>query len=39
VAYLKDASKRGPGYMVSSAGWLATLLLGVVGLVRALMAG
>ena len=39
VAYLKDASKRGPGYMVSAIGWAATLLLGVVGLVRALMAG
>ncbi len=39
VAYLQDASKRGPGYMVSSVGWVATLLLGVVGLARALIAG
>jgi len=38
VAYLQDAAKRGPGYMVSSTGWVATLLLGVVGLARALMA-
>ncbi len=38
VAYLQDAAKRGPGYMVSSMGWIATLLLGVVGLARALMA-
>ncbi len=39
VAYLQDAAKRGPGFMVSSAAWLATLLLGVVGLVKALLAG
>lgn len=38
VAYLQDAAKRGPGYLVSSAGWALTLLLGVAGLVRALMA-
>ncbi|QNK00525.1 MAPEG family protein [Dyella telluris] len=39
VSYLQDAAKRGPGFMVSMAGWAATLLLGVVGLVRAIMAG
>ena len=39
VAYLQDASKRGPGYMVSMAGWAATLVLGVIGLVRALVTG
>ncbi|WP_243041586.1 MAPEG family protein [Dyella sedimenti] len=36
-AYLKDPARRGPGYLVSSAGWAAALLLGVVGLVRALL--
>jgi glutathione S-transferase len=39
VAYLQDAAKRGPGYMVSMAGWAATLVLGVWGLVRAMMIG
>jgi len=39
VAYLKDPGKRGPGFMVSSAGWLVTLLLGVFGLARALWIG
>jgi glutathione S-transferase len=39
VAYLKDPTKRGPGFMVASAGWLALLVLGVWGLVRALLAG
>lgn len=39
VAYLKDPAKRGPGFMVSSAGWLVTLLLGVFGLARALWIG
>ncbi|WP_267222960.1 MAPEG family protein [Dyella silvae] len=39
VAYLKDPAKRGPGYMVSSAGWGVVLVLGVVGLVRALFIG
>jgi uncharacterized MAPEG superfamily protein len=39
VAYLKDPAKRGPGYMVSSAGWGVVLVLGVVGLVRAFFIG
>ena len=39
VAYLKDPAKRGPGFMVSSAGWGVMLVLGVIGLVRALIAG
>ncbi len=38
VAYLQDAAKRGPGYLVSSAGWAFTLVMGLIGLVRALMA-
>ncbi|PWK87606.1 MAPEG family protein [Fulvimonas soli] len=39
LAYLKDAGKRGGGYLLGSIGWAATLLLGVVGLGRALLAG
>lgn len=39
LAYLRDASKRGPGYLVSMAGWGATLVMGVLGLGRALLAG
>ena len=39
VSYLQDAAKRGPGYMVSMAGWATTLVLGVVGLVRAFIVG
>ncbi len=37
VAYLKDPAKRGPGYMVASAGWAVMLVLGVIGLVQALL--
>lgn len=39
AAYLRDAARRGPGYLVSSASWAVTLALGVIGLVRALLAG
>ncbi len=39
VAYLNDPSKRGPGFMVSSAGWGVVLVLGVIGLARTLLAG
>jgi len=39
VAYLKDPTKRGPAFLLSSAGWALTLLLGVVGLVRAMLVG
>ncbi len=39
VSYLQDAARRGPGFMVSMAGWAATLVLGVVGLVRVIMVG
>ncbi|ULU24830.1 MAPEG family protein [Dyella terrae] len=39
VSYLQDAAKRGPGFMVSMIGWAATVVLGVTGLVRALIAG
>lgn len=39
IAYMQDAAKRGPGYLVSMVGWAATLVLGVIGLVRVLMVG
>jgi len=39
MAYLRDASKRGPGYLVSMVGWAATLVMSVLGLGRALLAG
>ena len=39
VAYLNDPAKRGPGFMVASAGWAVMLVLGIIGLVRALLAG
>jgi len=39
VAYLQDAAKRSSGYMVSSAAWIVMLVLGVIGLVRAIVAG
>ncbi|RUL72872.1 MAPEG family protein [Dyella choica] len=37
LAYLGNASKRGPGYMVSMLGWAALLVMGVIGLGRALL--
>jgi uncharacterized MAPEG superfamily protein len=39
LAYLGDASKRGPGYMVSMLGWAALLVMAALGLGRALLAG
>lgn len=39
VAYLQDAAKRGPGFMVSTIAWGVTLVLGVIGLGRALLIG
>ena len=39
VAYLQDAAKRGPGFMVSTMAWGVTLVLGVIGLGRALLIG
>jgi glutathione S-transferase len=38
-AYLQDARKRGPGYLVSMIGWAALLVMGLMGLGRALLAG
>ena len=39
VSYLKDPAKRGPGFMVASAGWGIALVLGVIGLVRTIVLG
>ncbi|GAB2787309.1 MAPEG family protein [Dyella kyungheensis] len=39
VAYLKEAAKRSGGFLLSSAAWAVMLVLGVIGLVRAMMIG
>lgn len=39
LAYLGNASKRGPGYMLSMVGWAALLVMGVIGLGHALLMG
>jgi uncharacterized MAPEG superfamily protein len=39
LAYLSDAGKRGPGYMVSMAAWLVLLVMAGIGVFRALMIG
>jgi len=39
VAYLKEAAKRSGGFLLSSAAWAVVLVLGVIGLVRAMMIG
>jgi glutathione S-transferase len=39
LAYLQDAKKRGPGYMVSMVGWAALVVMAVWGLGRAVLAG
>ena len=39
VAYLKEAAKRSGGFLLSSAAWAVMLVLGVIGLVRAMMVG
>jgi uncharacterized MAPEG superfamily protein len=39
VAYLGDAKKRGPGYLVGMVGWAALVVMGALGLCRALLAG
>ena len=38
-AYLGDASKRGPGYLVGMVSWGALVVMGALGLVRAMLAG
>lgn len=39
LAYLQDAKKRGPGYMVSMVGWAALMVMAALGLGRAVLAG
>jgi glutathione S-transferase len=38
-AYLQDAKKRGPGYMVGMVGWAALVVMAALGLGRAMLAG
>jgi glutathione S-transferase len=38
-AYLRDASKRGPGYMLGMVGWAALVVMAVMGLGHAMVAG
>ncbi|MGH8158288.1 MAG: MAPEG family protein [Rhodanobacter sp.] len=37
LAYLKDAGKRGPGFMVSMLGWIALLVMAGIGVVRVML--
>lgn len=39
LAYLQDAKRRGPGYMVSMVGWAALMVMAALGLGRAVLAG
>jgi glutathione S-transferase len=39
LAYLQDAGKRGPGYLLGMAGWAALLVMALIGLGRAVLAG
>lgn len=39
LAYLQDAKKRGPGYMVSMVGWAALMVMAALGLGRAILVG
>lgn len=39
LAYLRDASKRGPGYLLGMIGWAATLVMACIGVARAMMVG
>lgn len=39
VAYLGDAGKRGPGYLVSMLGLAALLLMACIGVIRVMMLG
>jgi glutathione S-transferase len=39
LAYLGDASKRGPGYLVSMVAWAALLVLAGLGVLRAMTLG
>jgi len=37
LAYLQDAAKRGPGFMLSMFGWGAALIMAGIGLCRAML--
>lgn len=39
VAYAKDASKRGPGFLIGMLGWAALLVMACIGVVRAMSIG
>ncbi|MEO8858103.1 MAG: MAPEG family protein [Burkholderiaceae bacterium] len=39
VAYLKDPTKRGPGFGLAMLGWLALLVMAGIGVARAMMVG
>ncbi|MFC5526520.1 MAPEG family protein [Rhodanobacter ginsengisoli] len=39
VAYLKDASRRGPGFTLSMLGWLALLVMACFGVGRLMLIG
>ncbi|MBD8871952.1 MAPEG family protein [Rhodanobacter sp. DHB23] len=39
LAYLQDASRRGGGFMLGMLGWAATLVMALIGVGRALLAG
>lgn len=39
VAYLRDAGKRRPGFVIGMVAWAALLLMAVIGVARALMIG
>ncbi len=39
AAYLADAGKRGPGFVLALLGWAATLVMACIGVGRALLIG
>ncbi|HEV2621959.1 MAG TPA: MAPEG family protein [Frateuria sp.] len=39
LAYLQEAGKRGGGFVLGMAGWVATLVMAALGLGRVLLAG
>ena len=39
LAYLKDAGKRGPGFVLGMLGWAATLVMACIGVGRVMLLG
>ncbi|MEO8810189.1 MAG: MAPEG family protein [Rhodanobacter sp.] len=39
IAYLQDASKRGPGFALGMAAWFVLLVMACIGVVRAMSVG